>query len=78
MIALVFMRALVFQPSHPRHAVRVTARVPHYGLRSDGGKSIHLRVIAEAAAGEFVGSKRLEQDWPGYSWRSALSPGFFR
>jgi hypothetical protein len=39
---------------------------------------MHLVVVAEADAADFVGSKRLEEDWPGYSWRSALSPGFFR
>jgi hypothetical protein len=37
-----------------------------------------LMVLAEADAGDFVSSRRLEEVWPGYSWRSALSPGYLR
>jgi hypothetical protein len=35
-------------------------------------------MVAQARPLEFVGTKRLEEVWPGYGWCSALSPGFFR
>ncbi len=44
----------------------------------DGGSERQLRVVAQARPQEFVGTKRLEEDWPGYGWHSALSPGYFR
>ena len=46
--------------------------------RLGGASDDQLRVVAEARPGEFVGTKRLEEVWPGYGWRSALDPAFFR
>jgi hypothetical protein len=46
--------------------------------RREGGSDNQLRAVSEARIEEFVGTRRLEDDWPGYSWRSALSPGYFR
>ncbi len=47
------------------------------GRRCEGGSDNQLRVVSEALTEEFVGTLRLEEDWPGYSWRSALSPEYF-
>ncbi len=46
--------------------------------RGEGASDRQLAVVADADAMDFVGTKRLEGDWPGYSWRTALSPGWFR
>ncbi len=46
--------------------------------RLAGSSDLQLRVVAEAQPGEFVGTKRIEEDWPGYGWRSALDPTYFR
>jgi hypothetical protein len=35
-------------------------------------------VLADSRPSEFLGSKRLEEEWPGYSWRSLLSAGYLR
>ena len=45
--------------------------------RGEGATDQQLLVVAEAKAEGFVWTKRLEEDWPGYSWRSLLSPGYF-
>jgi hypothetical protein len=44
--------------------------------RSEGASEERLEVVASADAMQFVGTRRLEEAWPGYSWRSAFSPGF--
>ncbi len=46
--------------------------------RSEGATDQQLRVVAEAKAEAFVGTKRLEEEAGGaYGWRSVLS-GWFR
>jgi hypothetical protein len=57
-----------------RLAVRVTPAVGSL----DGGSDLQLRVVTQARPQEFVGTKRLEEDWPGYGWRSVFSPSYFR
>ncbi len=46
--------------------------------RGEGAADYQLKVVAESEPGQFVETKRLEEDWPGYSWRSIFSPGFVR
>ena len=46
--------------------------------RLGGASDDQLRVVAEAQPGEFVGTKRLEEEAGGaYTWRSILT-GWFR
>jgi hypothetical protein len=52
--------------------------MPYVYHRREGGSDRQLQVVARALPGDFLGTRRLEEDWPGYSWRSALSPGYFR
>ncbi len=75
---------LLFPPLPPQSSSctykdQVCATRPHGTCRRlAGAKGSQLQVVAEAKPGEFVGTKRLEEDWPGYSWRSILSPSYFR
>jgi hypothetical protein len=45
--------------------------------RAAGATPQHLSLLSSAEPLGFVGSTRLEEDWPGYSWRSAFHPAFF-
>ncbi len=47
-----------------------------WGCRGEGASDGQLKAVAESDALQFASTQRLEQEWPGYSWRSALIPGF--
>ncbi len=83
-----YHHATVSKPSSkqsPRFALantRATSYTPFLAgallrCRREGATEEQLAAPACARPEEFVGSLRLEDNWPGYTWRSALAPGFF-